>query len=72
MVSATDIPSLDDGSERAKNTIETVLVEFINFSVTSQFHCTQASTTVLSQDQDNPRLEGATPSLIKYALKFGA
>jgi len=49
-----------------------VLVEFINFSVTSQFHCTQANTIVLSQDQDNPRQEGAMPTLIKYALKFGA
>ena len=34
----------------------TALVEFL----TSQMYCTQANTTVLSQDQDNPRLEGAT------------
>ena len=33
------------------------------FFCMSQFHCTQATATVLSQDQDRPSLEGATLSL---------
>jgi len=41
-------------------------ISLVNFSVTFQFNCTQA---ILSQD---PRLEGATPSLLKYASKFSA
>ena len=36
----------------------------------SQFHCTQATATVLSQDQDRPSPEGATLSLCKYASKL--
>ena len=36
----------------------------------SQFHCTQVTATVLSQDQDRPSLEGATLSLCKYASEL--
>ena len=42
-------------------------VDGIKFFCMSQFHCTQATATVLSQDQDRPSLEGATLSLCKYA-----
>jgi len=45
-------------------------VKFITFSGTSQSHCAQASATVLSQDQVNLGLEGATWSF-KYHSKFG-
>ena len=41
-----------------------------SFFCTSQFHCTQATATVLSQDQDRPSLEGATLSLCKYASEL--
>jgi len=37
----------------------------------SQSHCAQASATVLSQDQVNLSLEGATWIFLKYCLKFG-
>ena len=40
------------------------------FFCTSQFHCTQATAAVLSQDQDRPSLEGATLSLCKYASEL--
>ena len=40
------------------------------FFCTSQFHCTQATATVLSQDQDRPSPEGATLSLCKYASEL--
>ena len=36
----------------------------LDFSVTSQSHCAQASATVLSQDQVNSSLEGATSSFV--------
>ena len=39
--------------------------------MTSQSHCAQASATVLSQDQVNLSLEGATWSFVKYHSKFG-
>ena len=37
----------------------------------SQSHCAQASATVLSQDQVNLSLEGATWSFLMYHSKFG-
>ena len=40
------------------------------FFCMSQFHCTQATATVLSQDQDRPSPEGATLSLCKYASEL--
>ena len=43
----------------------------LDFSGTSQSHCGQASATVLSQDQVNVSLEGATWSFLKYHSKFG-
>ena len=46
------------------------LMELSYFFGTSQFHCTQATATVLSQNQDRPSLEGATLSLCKYASEL--
>ena len=43
----------------------------LDFSGMSQSHCAQASATVLSQDQVNLGLEGATWSFLKYHSKFG-
>jgi len=43
----------------------------LDFSVTSQSHCAQASATVLTQDQINLSLEGATWSFLEYHSKFG-
>ena len=64
MVSGTCVPSLDIWEQQ---TTETALVEFINFSVC--FNSIQASTYTVLLVQDNPSLEGATPSLLKEALK---
>ena len=47
----------------------TAFVEF-NFSVMSQLHCTQAISTILSQHQNNPILEGLCQVLHRYASKF--
>ena len=44
----------------------------LDFSGTSQSHCAQAGATILSQDQVNLSLEGATWSFfLKYHSKFG-
>jgi len=43
----------------------------LDFSVTYQTHCAQASATILSQDQVNLSLKGATWSFLKYHSKFG-
>ena len=59
------------GNFWSSKTKETVLVKFIGFSGTSQSHCAQASATVLSHDQVNLSLEGATWSFLKYHSKFG-
>jgi len=60
MVSATYVPSLDVLEQ------QTTREEFINFSATSQllllfFHKVKI---------DIPRLEGTTPSLLKYTSNF--
>ena len=54
------------GNFWSSKTSETALVKFIGFSGTSQSHCAQASATVISQDQVNLSLEGATWSFLKY------
>jgi len=59
------------GNFWSSKTNETALVKFIGFSVMSQSHCAQASATILSQDQVNLSLEGATRSFLKYHSKFG-
>ena len=59
------------GNFWSSKTKETTLVKFIRFSGTSQSHCAQAGATVLSQDQVNLGLEGATWSFLKYHSKFG-
>jgi len=41
---------------------ETALLEFI---VTSQFHCMQAITIILSQDQENPSWRGLPLSMLR-------
>ena len=46
-------------------------INYQTCSVTSWFYCMQACSTALSQEQDNPRLEGDMASLLKYASKFG-
>ena len=66
MVSATYVPSQDVMEQQ---TMETA--NYNNYLIcTSQFHCTQATATVLSQDLDRPSLEGATLSLCKYASEL--
>ena len=64
MVSATYAPSQD--------VLEQQTTETANYSalILTQFHCTQATATVLSQDQDRPSLEEATLSLHKYASEL--
>ena len=59
------------GNLWSSETNETALVKFIGFSGTSQSQWAQASATVLSQDQVNLSLEGATWSFLKYRSKFG-
>ena len=60
------------GCSGAANNGDSELFSMIEFFCTSQFHCTQATATVLSQDQDRPSLEGATLSLCtcKYASEL--
>ena len=70
MVSATYVPSQDVLEQQTMETANySVLMELIIFC-TSQFHCTQATAAVLSQDRDRPSLEGATLSLCKYASEL--
>ena len=52
------------GNLWSSETNETALVKFIGFSGTSQSQWAQASATVLSQDQVNLSLEGATWSFL--------
>ena len=67
MVSAIYVPSQDVLEQLTTETANySVLMELIIF----QFHCTQATAAVLSQDQDRPSLEGATLSLCKYASEL--
>ena len=56
------------GNLWSSETNETALVKFIGFSGTSQSQWAQASATVLSQDQVNLSLEGATWSFLKSAF----
>jgi len=55
------------GNFWSSKTNETALV---NFSVTSQSHCARASATVLSHDQVNLNLEGATWSFLKVPFEI--
>jgi len=57
------------GNFWSSETNETASVKFIGFFGMSQSHCVQASATVLSQDQVNLSLEGATWSF-KYHSKL--
>ena len=67
MVSATYVPSQDVLEQQTTETANySILMDFS----TTQLHCTQATATVLSQDQDRPSLEGATLSLCKYASEL--
>jgi len=59
------------GNFWSSETNKTALVKSIGFSGTSQSHCAQASATVLSQDQVNLSLKGATWSFLKYHSEFG-
>ena len=70
MVSATYVPSQDVLEQQTTETVNySAFMELIIFC-TSQFHCTQATATFLSHDQDRPSLEGATLSLCKYASEL--
>ena len=59
------------GNFWSSKTNETALVKLLDFSGTSQSHWVQASATVLSQDQVDLSLEGATWSFLKNRSKFG-
>jgi len=63
------IKSQCSGNFWSSKTNEIALVK-LDFFGTSQSHCAQASATVLSQDQVNLSLEGATWSFLKYHSKF--
>ena len=66
MISAIYVcPNLHGCSGKSNSSDSIGRIHLFVFFCTSHFHCMQASTTVPSQDKDNPR---GYP--LKYTLKF--